>query len=275
MITTLKIGIIGGGNMGSSLIGGLCQQGTPPDSIFLADHNLQHCQALKAKYGIFTTTQAAEIKNIDILVLAVKPQDLRQVIMHLEKTSFFNNLLLISIAAGITTAQIQHWLGKPDYPIVRAMPNTPALIGKSITGLFATATVTKDKCAHAENLLKCVGETVWIQDEAWMDIVTALSGSGPAYFYYVMQAMIEGACALGLPKEIASKLTLNTALGSAQMALHNQKESIEQLQAKVTSKGGTTEQGIKTLKDGKLADLIAKALKAAAERGKVLSKQYD
>ena len=154
------------------------------------------------------------------------------------------------------------------------MPNTPAQLGYGITGLFATANVFEPERILAENVLQAVGETVWIPEEWQMDIVTALSGSGPAYCFYIMEALINSAEKLGLPHDIASKLTLNTLLGSSFMALHSD-DDLKSLQKKVTSPGGTTEEGINVLKHGKLEDLLYKTLQAAFERGKTLSKQFD
>ncbi len=277
MTTFGKIGFIGGGNMGSCLVGGLIHQGTPNNSIWVAEQDPKTCQHLKETWGVTTSNQLQDIVGlVDILVLAVKPQNMRQVIEEVAKNIDLAKTLLISIAAGITTTQIQRWLKSTDCSIIRAMPNTPALLGAGITGLFATKQVSPSKLNQAEMLLKTVGETVWVKDESLMDVVTALSGSGPAYFFYVMEVMIKGATALGLPIEIASKLTLQTALGSAKMALNvGENEDIAQLREKVTSPGGTTEQGIKVLKDGKLEDLFANTLKMATARGKTLSEQYD
>ncbi len=277
MTTFGKIVFIGGGNMGSCLVGGLIQQGIPNASIWVVDQNPKTCQQLKETWGISTTDQLQDIVGLaDILVLAVKPQHMRQVVEDIAKYMDLTKTLLISIAAGITTTQIQRWLNATDCSIVRAMPNTPAILGAGITGLYATTQVSHSKLNQADALLKSVGETVWVKDESLMDVVTALSGSGPAYFFYLMEAMIKGATALGLSSEIASKLTLQTALGSAKMALNtSENETVSQLREKVTSPGGTTEQGIKVLKDGKLEDLLAKTLKMATARGKTLSEQYD
>lgn len=272
-----NIGFIGGGNMGSSMVGGLIQKGIPSNTIRVVDYNEQTCLKIKEKWGIFTTTRMADIlSDLSILVLAVKPQDMQTVTRQIAPLFQAQQTLTISIAAGITTTQIQRWLGKPECPVVRAMPNTPALLGVGISGLFATAKVTETQRQQVQTLMNALGETAWIADENLMDVVTALSGSGPAYFFYVMEGLIKGAMALGLPKDIASKLTLNTAMGSAVMALHEQADvDVTQLRARVTSPNGTTEQGIKVLKDGKLEDLLEKTLIAATTRGKTLSEQYD
>lgn len=272
-----NIGFIGGGNMGSSMIGGLIQKGCSPHAIWVADQNTQTCLQLKNKWDVTSTTKSEEIlSHIDILVLAVKPQHMRLVVEEIAPLYHSQQTLLISIAAGITTPQIQRWLGNPLCPIVRAMPNTPALLGVGISGLYATSQVKETQRKQAQTLMNALGESVWIDDETLMDVVTALSGSGPAYFFYIMEGLIKAATALGLPHDIASKLTLHTALGSAIMAQHeSEKADIAQLRERVTSPNGTTEQGIKALKDGKLEDLLAKTLIAATTRGKTLSEQYD
>ncbi len=277
MTTFGKVGFIGGGNMGSSLIGGLRQQRINASDIMVADNNPQTCHALAEKWGVVCTTDATQVAaNVDILVLAVKPQHMKSLLQEIADHFQPSKTMLISIAAGITCTQIKHWIAQNDCQLVRAMPNTPALLGVGITGLYATDQVSTPRQQQAEQLLHTVGECVWLKEESLMDIVTALSGSGPAYFFYLMEALIKGATSLGLPEEIASKLTLQTALGSAKMALHaHPNEDVAQLRAKVTSKGGTTEEGIKVLKDGKLEDLITKTLSKAAQRGKTLSQQYD
>lgn len=275
-MTALKrIGLIGGGNMGSCLVGGLIRHGHPSQQILVVDHNEKHRAQLEEKWQIFTTSNPKEIlSQIHILVLAVKPQSMRAVVEEIAPLIDPQQTLIVSIAAVITTTQIQRWLSRSEFPVVRAMPNTPALLGVGITGVYASPQVNSAWQQQATILLQALGEVVWVKEEGLMDIVTALSGSGPAYFFYFMESLINSATALGLPEEIASKLTFNTALGSATMALHCN-EDIMTLREKVTSKGGTTEQGINVLKDGKLQDLLAKTLTAATSRGKTLSEQYD
>lgn len=270
-----KIGIIGGGNMGSALVGGLRQQQVSAADILVADTNPQTCKLLSEKWGISTSLHPADIiEKVELLVLAVKPQHMKVLLNEIASQFQPNKTLLISIAAGITTTQIKKWLGQSFCDVVRAMPNTPALLNAGVTGLYATKDVSPAKKQQAQNLLNAVGETIWIEEESLMDVVTALSGSGPAYFFYLMEMLVNSATTLGLTHEIASFLTLQTAMGSAKMALLSQ-EDIATLRLNVTSKGGTTEAGINVLKDGKLQDLITKTLKAAAQRGKDLSQQFD
>lgn len=275
MFDNALIGIIGGGNMGGSLVGGLIHHGAARNRIFVVDRNEEKRVFFRNKWGISSSDNIDEIaQKADILILAVKPNGMKATLTgiagHLQDTP----KLLISIAAGITTTQLHHWVGLPTYPIVRAMPNTPALFGQGVTGLFASHSVSPAQKQKAQELLSSVGRTLWLQDESLMDIVTALSGSGPAYFFYFMECLIKGAHALGLPEDIASELTLHTAMGSAYMAIHSQ-ESLNALREKVTSPGGTTEQGIKALKSGNIEALLQQALEAANNRGKEISKLYD
>ena len=271
---TVKIAIIGGGVMGCCLLGGLLKKAFLPENILVADHRPENCLAIQKKWNVETTTDNKHVAALaDILILAVKPQSMREVVEQIAPTFNSQKTLLISIAAGITTTQIQQWI-QTSVSIVRAMPNTPALYGVGITGLFANPHVSSFQREQSNELLLSVGDTVWIADENLMDSVTALSGSGPAYFFYVMECLIKSAHALGLPLDIARKLTYQTALGSAVMALQSN-DNIATLRENVTSPGGTTQEGINVLKGGKLEDLLLRTLEAATTRGKSLSKQYD
>jgi pyrroline-5-carboxylate reductase len=269
-----NIGIIGGGNMGSCLLNGLIEKGYPKNHLFLADHGQEKCLAAKGKWQIFTTSDnLALVNQVDILILAVKPQNLKALLAEIAP-AFKENLLLISIAAGITLSQIQRWSGEKQPLMIRVMPNTPATLGLGISGIYASKEIPSLAIQKAIALFNCVGDTVVIPEESLMDVVTALSGSGPAYFFAVMEALIKGAQTLGLPQEIARKLTLQTALGSVQMASQTE-STLATLRQNVTSKGGTTEAGLNVLKDGKLEALMENTLRAAAARGKFLSEQYD
>ncbi|HKY69405.1 MAG TPA: pyrroline-5-carboxylate reductase, partial [Gammaproteobacteria bacterium] len=202
------IGIIGAGNMGSSLIGGLIKNGYPAQNLWISDHGKEKLEKLHDKWGIQTTQDNLILsQKADTIVLAVKPKDMKALLLDLSDGLNTHCPLFISIAAGITTQKIQNWLKNTNVPIIRAMPNTPALLGCGITGLYAASTLNPALCQRAEELLSAVGQTVWIPNEALMDVVTALSGSGPAYFFYVMESLIEGGVQLGLPLETARKLT--------------------------------------------------------------------
>lgn len=276
MATIQKIGLIGCGNMGSALISGLCQQGYSPAAISVSDHHADHTDKLHAKWPIILQNNNQELtKSSEILILAVKPAGLKSLIEEIRPAFDPRKTLLISLAAGITTQQMTRWMGlQGDLPIVRAMPNTPALINLGMTGLFATEKVNELQKTLTENLFKSVGETIWLPTEAQMDVVTALSGSGPAYFFYFIEGLQQAAMQLGLSPAIALKLSLQTALGSATLASESTEELAE-LRNKVTSVGGTTEQGIRVLKDAKLADILASTLSAATERARAISHEYS
>jgi len=269
-ISTQTIGIIGAGNMGSALIGGFLRNHIAPGAIWVGQHGSEKCAALAKQWHVHATTDNVQVATLaDILLLAIKPAAIPALLKTL-RPALSPQTLIISIAAGITTTQIEHWLEGTSFAIIRAMPNTPALLGEGITGMFANPTVSATQKALGAQLLQTVGKTVWLETESLMDVVTALSGSGPAYFFYVMEALIAGAQQLGLPEEIARELTLQTALGSATMAQQSS-QSLAQLRQKVTSPGGTTEQGINALKDGKLSDLLLTALRQATLRAQSLT----
>lgn len=269
-----SISIIGGGNMGQAMLGGFLKQGIPANTLFVADHVADHCTHLKHQFGVHSSTDNVAIANkADILIMAVKPQQMRSVITEIA-SHVAEHTLLISIAAGITSSQILTWLNKVNTPIIRAMPNTPALIAEGITALYATPSVSKTQQQSAQALLACLGKTLWIKEEALMDVVTALSGSGPAYFFYMMEGLIAAGTQLGLTKQEATELTLQTALGSIKMAM-TQESDLKILREKVTSKGGTTERGIATLMQGKFLGLLESAIAQASQRGKELSQEFN
>ncbi len=269
-----RIGFIGAGNMGSALINGLIKKGYSPQLLWVCDHHPENLQALKNQ-GVNTAEDPDFVAaNVEILVLAIKPNSIKSTIMALQTHLQTHRPLVVSIAAGITTLQMTLWQGQTACPIIRAMPNTPALLGVGMTGLFATETVSKAMREAVSRLFVSVGQIAWFANEADMDVVTALSGSGPAYFFYFMECLIQAAISQGLSEEIARKLTFQTAVGAAEMAQKSQ-DSITLLRQKVTSKGGTTEQGINVLKDGNMALLLQTVLAQATKHGKTLSEQYD
>jgi pyrroline-5-carboxylate reductase len=266
----LSIGFIGGGNMARSLIGGLIAAGAPASTLRVADPITEIREALAADFGISTSDDnQALVNHSDVVVLAVKPQVLRGVATALEPTR--EGQLFLTIAAGIRTATLANWLGS-QAPIVRAMPNTPALVQSAATGMYAAPGVNEQQRNSAESIMRAAGLVLWVQDEALMDAVTALSGSGPAYFFLVMEAMEQAGQALGLPAETARLLTVQTAFGAARLALEIE-EDPAQLRQNVTSPGGTTEQAIRVLQEGKLADVFNQALRAARDRAMELADQ--
>ena len=265
------IGFIGGGNMARSLIGGLCQSGLAPASLHVSDPNPDRRQALHEDFGVQAhETNQAIVDQCDVIVLAVKPQLLKQVATDLD-TRREQGKLYLTIAAGIRTASLQQWLGE-DKAIVRAMPNTPALVQTGATGLFANHFASDKQKGLAESILRAVGLTVWVEKEDQMDAVTALSGSGPAYFFMVMEMMERAATKLGLPAETARLLTIQTAFGAAKLALEIEEDPAT-LRQNVTSPGGTTEQAILSLQDHNIQRMFEEALQAAYDRANELAEQ--
>ncbi|HVY54063.1 MAG TPA: pyrroline-5-carboxylate reductase, partial [Gammaproteobacteria bacterium] len=242
------IAVLGAGNMGTALITGLIAKDYPANKLLVSDPSSEKLDQLQKKYkiAIFNDNKAA-VKNADVVLLAVKPQIMQQIASDLVAITTQHNPLIISIAAGVTLENLQNWLGA-NSPIIRAMPNTPALVGSGATALFANSFVTKQQREIAQTILNSVGLTVWLDAEEQMDMVTALSGSGPAYFFLLMEIMQEVAEAHGLPKNVARLLTTQTALGAAQLAQSSDKSFIE-LRHQVTSPGGTTEAALKVLEN--------------------------
>jgi pyrroline-5-carboxylate reductase len=265
------LAFIGGGNMARSLISGLLQDGWAAEKICVADPDNVQLDSVRALHSaIVTSTDNQRVAEMaEVIVLAVKPQILHTVAASLQATVQQHKPLIVSIAAGIRAADINRWLGG-NLAIVRCMPNTPALVRSGATGLFANNAVGETQHALAESLLRAVGITVWVEHEALLDAVTALSGSGPAYFFLIMEAMQEAAEQLGLPADDARLLTLQTALGAAKLAMESS-EPPAVLRRRVTSKGGTTERAIATLESGELRELFAAALTAAAARATELA----
>ena len=265
---------IGGGNMARSLIGGLVARGGDAASVRVVDPNADSRDALARDFGVRTFADAAQaVDGAATWVLATKPQVLRGVCESLADVAQATQPLVLSIAAGITATQLDRWLGG-GVPVVRTMPNTPALLGAGVTGLFANACVDAAGRARAQALLESAGETVWIDDEARMDAVTAVSGSGPAYIFLLAEAMEEAAIAQGLPAQDARTLVLQTVLGAARMLVESD-EAPAELRRRVTSPGGTTQAAIETFEAGGLRTLVADAIANAARRGGELSAAND
>ena len=271
---TDSIAFIGGGNMARSLIGGLLAQGRGPAAIRVAEPVPALRAALAADFGVAVFDDAAAaIAGAGTWVLATKPQVLRGVCEALATQAQAARPLVISIAAGITAAQLERWLGGA-LPVVRTMPNTPALLGAGVTGLFASPRVDATGRGLAESLLAAAGKTVWIEDEAQMDAVTAVSGSGPAYVFLLAEAMIDAGIRQGLPAEAARTLALQTVLGAARMLTESEVEPAE-LRRRVTSPNGTTQAAIAAFEAGGLRPLVDAAIHAARVRGAELSAAND
>ena len=269
-----SITFIGGGNMARSLIAGLVRQGVPGARIHVAEPVAELREKLAADFGVQVHDNAADAAaHGRTWLLAVKPQVLRGACQSLLPLAQADRPLVVSIAAGITSAQLERWLGG-DLPVVRAMPNTPALLGAGVTGLYATPSVDAQQHAQAERVLASAGRTVWIDDEALMDSVTAVSGSGPAYVFLLAEAMEAAGIAQGLPPEAARTLVVQTLLGAARM-LDEAGESPAELRRRVTSPNGTTQAAIESFQAGGFETLVGKALRAAQVRGQELSAAND
>lgn len=265
-----KIGFIGGGNMATSLVGGLIADGVAAEQLWVSDPDAEKCTALSDSFGIHAVSDNQTLSaEVDVLVLAVKPQAMRAVCEDLAETVSARKPLVVSIAAGIREADLQRWLGG-DLAIVRCMPNTPALLQCGATGLYAGAGVSEEQRSLAESILRAAGLTLWVAREELIDAVTAVSGSGPAYFFLVMEAMVEAGEKLGLEADSARLLALQTSLGAARMALESDVPP-EELRRRVTSPGGTTERAIGILEEGGLRELFDQALKGARDRSIELS----
>mgnify|MGYP001822756696 FL=1 len=256
--------------MAGALIRGLLADGIAPGRLTATDCSEQKCQALSAATGIRTSQDNRQaVKGADVVVLAVKPQVLREVVRDIAEPIREHHPLVISVAAGVRCGSLQAWLEGPA-ALVRTMPNTPAVIQSGATVLFATPEVSDEQREQAESLMRAVGLTQWVEEESLMDAVTALSGSGPAYLFLVMEALESAGRELGLPAETARLLTLQTAFGAARMALEST-DPPEILRARVTSPGGTTERAVNVLEDGGIRDLFRGALQAAHDRSVALS----
>ncbi len=266
------IGFIGGGNMARSLIGGLIADGRSADSIWVSDTNAEQLGQLQHSFGINTTSNNAEVvEHADIVIMAVKPQMMKEVAQGVSEAVQAKQPMVMSIAAGILEESLNRWLGG-NIAVVRTMPNTPSLIQTGATALWANALVSEAQRNEAETIMRAVGIAIWLDEEKQMDTVTALSGSGPAYFFMFMEAIEDAAKKLGLPEESVKLLTLQTALGAAKMAMESP-EDCATLRKRVTSPGGTTEQAINTFEKGDLRSLVNSALKAAANRSAELAEQ--
>jgi len=265
------IGFVGSGNMAEALIKGIITAGVyKPENIFVSDIRPERLAYMAKTYGVQKVNEnRALAEKVDILILSVKPQNMTEALAGIKET-IKKDTLIISIAAGIKATNIAAVLG--DRPIVRVMPNTPALIGEGASALFANAKA-KPRLQKATAIFSAVGKAVVVDDENLIDAVTAVSGSGPAYYFLLMEEMIKAAEELGLPETIAKDLVLQTAKGAALLAVEadSKGESPAQLRRKVTSPGGTTEAALKVFAEGKFGPLIAAAIRRARDRSRELS----
>jgi pyrroline-5-carboxylate reductase len=276
-LSNLKIVFVGGGNMASALIGGLIQKGAKASHIAVADPFEPTRKVLETSFKVFTGENiqklSEKIQNADILILAVKPQQFKEAATELalvfEKS--VNKPLCLSVAAGIRTQDMAKWLNHDR--LIRAMPNTPALIGQGMTGLFASKASTHEDRANAESICQAVGKITWVTEEKQIDDITAVSGSGPAYVFAFIEALEKAAIAQGLSEEQAHLLATQTVFGAATLAAQSP-ESAGTLRARVTSKGGTTFAALQVLEQNNWSDIISQAVVAASARGAEMGAEF-
>ena len=260
----MKITFIGGGNMATALAGGLIKRGQAPSAIQVVEVDPAARKRIgKLRVKVFAQSDAKSLAGAQVVVLAVKPQQMREAAAGL--APLLKGRLVVSIAAGIRLADLSRWLGG-HRELVRCMPNTPALIGAGITGLFAFPGVGAAAKRRVERILGAVGKTVWVKDEALLDPVTAVSASGPAYVFWFIEQLAAAGVGLGLPQDVSMELAKEAVLGSARLAAESV-DSPSVLREKVTSKGGTTEAALKVFADEQLAERFRRAVEAASRRG--------
>jgi pyrroline-5-carboxylate reductase len=268
-----RLAFIGGGNMAAALISGLTKRGMPKERLIVADPSQEQLQRLARDFGVETAADnVSAVQGAEVVVLAVKPQMMRSVALSLAPHLATACPLVISVAAGIPHAALARWFG-PKIPVIRTMPNRPALNGFGATGLYAPAAVGAAYRALAEAIMAAVSATVWVEHESQMDTVTALSGSGPAYFFLLMEALEAAAHERGLPRDVAHRLTLETAFGAAQMARQSS-DSLATLREQVTSKGGTTAAALEVLDAAGLRAIVGHAVAAADRRSAELAAEF-
>nr|WP_299245258.1 pyrroline-5-carboxylate reductase [uncultured Halomonas sp.] len=269
---THKITFIGAGNMASAIFGGMIESGYPADAITATASRDDTLARLRERHGINTSSDNnAAVAEADVVVLAVKPNIMRNVCSELRDSIQARQPLIVSVAAGLTAGTLDEWLGG-GLPIIRCMPNTPSLVGAGASGLYANAEVSEDQRQLTTTLLEAVGLVEWVDDETLLEAVTAISGSGPAYFFLVFEALIDAGKQLGLPAESARRLALQTGFGAAKMAQQSEYDPA-QLKRNVMSPGGTTERAINSLEDGGLRRLFDDATQACAARARALSEE--
>jgi pyrroline-5-carboxylate reductase len=260
-----NIAFIGSGNMAEAIIAGLVSSGYPAQQVITADPTQARLDDLSHRFGVQTTTDNhTAAMGADVVVLSVKPQLMAAVCEPLASIDW-SNKLVISIAAGVSCQRIEQLLGAP-LNLVRVMPNTPALVNKGMSGLYANPHTSENDKQFAEQFLQSVGKTCWVTQESGINTVTATSGSGPAYFFLFMEAMQAEAIAQGFDKEAARIMVQQTALGAAEMVIANQDLDIAILRDRVTSKGGTTAEAIRTFQENDLEAIVSKAMQAACAR---------
>jgi pyrroline-5-carboxylate reductase len=270
-LSSVRIAFVGGGNMASALIGGLIARGVAPERLAAIDPSQAQRASLAARFGIAThAAPSAAALDADVVVLAVKPQQMREAVAAIAPQ--LGAPLLLSVAAGVRAADLSRWLGSAAR-IVRTMPNTPSLVGLGATGLAAYPGARDEDRRLAESIMGAVGITVWVEDESKLDAVTALSGSGPAYVFRFIEALVDGGVALGLSPEQSRRLALQTVLGAARLASTSD-EPPAVLRERVTSRGGTTAAGLAVMAERGLPATVAAAMTAACRRSEELGREF-
>ena len=272
MSNSSTISFIGAGNMASAIIGGMLDNGYQAGNIWVSAPDDSHLQALRDRFGVSVTTDNRYCaQQADMVVLAVKPQVMAEVCRDIAPVVQNTRPLMVSIAAGLASDTLDGWLGG-GLPLVRVMPNTPSLVGKGAAGLFANAAVTAEQKTMVQSVFESIGSALWVEDEEQLHGVTALSGSGPAYFFLMLEALEAAATEAGIAPKTARELAIQTMAGAAEMAARSEHDPA-QLKRNVMSPGGTTERAINTFEDGGMRDLVQKAYNAAFERSQEMSKE--
>ncbi|WP_342807004.1 pyrroline-5-carboxylate reductase [Alteromonas sp. M12] len=268
------IAFIGAGNMTRSIISGLVKSGYDPKKIIASNPSIGKLESLQSELGVnITQDNQVAVKQASVIVLAVKPQLMETVCQDLASKLDLNGKLFVSIAAGISHARLLEMLGG-NYDLVRTMPNTPSLLSKGMTGLYAPDTLAADLKEFVDQMMGSVGETLWVSKESDIDIVIATAGSSPAYFFLFLESMQNHAVSLGMSQQDSRKLVQQAMLGAAEMVCHNDHLEIGELRAQVTSKGGTTNQAIESFQASDLPSIVATAMDAAISRAQQMSKQF-
>lgn len=272
MSTSPTIGFIGAGNMASAIIGGMLDSGFRAASIWASAPDDEHLQTIRRKFGVSVTTDNRYCaQQADVVILAVKPQIMADVCRDIAPVVQNTRPLMVSIAAGLTSSTLDEWLGG-GLPLVRVMPNTPSLVGKGAAGLYANSAVSDEQKKTVESIFNSIGKALWLDDEEQLHAVTALSGSGPAYFFLMLEALEAAATEAGIEAATARELAIQTMAGAAEMAARSEHDPA-QLKRNVMSPGGTTEQAILTFEDGGMRALVEKAYKAARDRSQEMAQE--
>ncbi len=269
----LDLAVLGGGNMGRALVGGLLRQGMRPERVRVAEREAAAREALRGELGLVATADtAAAVHQAHVVVVAVKPKDVAAVLTPLAGELARTRPLVVSVAAGVRIAALRHWCG-PEIPVMRAMPNRPALVGAGATGLYAPAGSSPAHVDLAERVMRSVGEVVRLDTEDALDVVTALSGSGPAYFFLLAEMMAQAGTDMGLSAQAARTLSVATLHGAGLLAQSGVGD-LARLRAEVTSKGGTTEAALRAFEAADLGQIVTRAMQAAARRSRELAEQF-